>query len=100
MLGLFVGFMLATTISWVACWVVRPSPVKRVLTADLDLEATRAGGIPDSVEGDPAWGTLLKGSVLTIRMKKADLNYITFFTIVRDKDLMPVSRPIDSAEKP
>jgi hypothetical protein len=66
----------------------------RVLTADLQLEDTYW---PKQVKPEleaPTKGVILKGSTLKVYTKKADVNYVRFYTIISDDVLLPISEPI------
>jgi hypothetical protein len=74
-------------------WAARGE--KRVLTSDLDLEESfrRIAG-----EGThpPVRGRLIAGSALTVTMRKTNIAYVTFETVMDSRDVASASAPSGS----
>ena len=94
LLGTIVGFVIPSVLNWFACWFLPERSSMRVLTADLELEDTYFFKTDDPSREAPIRGVILEGSVFKVEFKKADVNYVTFFTVISDDVLLPISEPI------
>jgi len=94
LLGTFGGFVVASILNWFACWFLPERSSMHVLTGDLELEDTYFFKTDDPTVEPSIKGVILKGSKFKVEYKQGDVNYVSFFTVISDDVLKPISEPI------
>ncbi len=92
-IGLAAGLVLGAVATFLLTSLAESSQPVYVLTKELDV--TSIQGAPDK----PLRGVLLPGTTFKVNMRKGDINYVEFDTILFDRYLIGNAKPVKPLAK-